>query len=630
MVIGAGLRSVWNGYGPAVDKVERESVTVINRDESEVKRKLTGQLLYDDIDRRTGLKMPNAGQKIELHRCDWISWIFRKTCIAQVQTDAEGRFELKYDHPKGMCSSGDTPFQIKLVERPHPFAAQKLLKGSDYSDRVTQIYHLTLPKYTSEATVELPPGYAAHPSKLTEANRPSTTEWQSPSYFLHVLKAASWELPKGLFVSAFQKCLKDRHVQRIYDSFGPKYPKLALTGDSLINFLLNGIGNVGFTKQDDYVLWEANWDNVQFKPGRENALPNVKVIAKLIIENEKEKYVLDSIRLQFQGEFERLIAATDDDIQWAIFLALTAFGLKGEAEGHLGEGHLLPLNLAIPFFKYIKPENPIYRAAAFAFGEVGFIDFLGANKNKTGLIFGENGSLSGSPVETTIQRNPGENQRGNLKKSLEDLIADAVKKSADWTKPLPEPLGEQDYFNHAIKIFYEEVLRSYYIEMVNKDRAAIAARWDEIYRLSEAINQHLPECPCITKRDSEPQDKDFSNLAEFLARSVLLTILRHSWRHLSQGPFADLASVSLGVRDKALDKDGHFSPYGNTSASDANVQLLVTRTLLNFSMNTFLDNAFGDIPDELVERFRRILPRFERYPNNIQRMIERMMSATKI
>jgi len=622
LIILDGLRSVYNGYGPAKDKVEHVNIITQTR-EGEIAQRviINGRIEFDDFDREYNRRMPNIGQKIELHRADWVSWFFRKTLICEVTTDVNGEFRIEYDLPKEVCTSANTALQIKFKEKRRPFAAQTLFSGIDHSETVTQIYNLIVPKSACAVEINLQSRYLLHPAIITDANPPPTTQWQSGPYFFALFRAIRWELPKAIFVSIFQKCLSGRQAQQIYDSFGPKHPKLQLTGSCLIDFLLNKIGNVGFTMEGDLAVWKADWDGFQFKDGREDSFPNIIVNAKPILEGGQKIYVLDSIILKFRGKEVETISAEDDSkIKRAIYLAYTAFALKGEAEQHLGVTHLLPYNIAIPFFKYIKEDNPIFQQMAFALDQLFMINWAGANK-KFGVISGPHSSLSGSPVVTSLDSQTTRSHEN--RKSLVDLIAQGIRSEADWSKPLPQPLSKQDYFNHSINAYYNLLLK-YYSDFINGHQKLLATHWEEFYRFSEAINQHLPESPCITSRRFDPQSEDFHNLAVFTARTVLLTTLRH-WIEHSRQYLTDILSASFGTRNQALDANGNFAPDGNTLASDANLQLFVTFSLLNFSMDTFLDNEFGNIPDGLIKLFRENMHVFSGYPD-----VAKMMSATKI
>ena len=180
LIILDGLRSVYNGYGPAKDKVEHVNIITQTR-EGEIAQRVSinGRIEFDDFDREYNRRMPNIGQKIELHRADWVSWFFRKTLICEVTTDVNGEFRIEYDLPKEVCTSANTALQIKFKEKRRPFAAQTLFSGIDHSETVTQIYNLIVPKSACAVEINLQSRYLLHPAIITDANPPPTTQWQS-------------------------------------------------------------------------------------------------------------------------------------------------------------------------------------------------------------------------------------------------------------------------------------------------------------------------------------------------------------------------------------------------------------------------------------------------------------------
>ncbi len=605
-----GLNSLRRGYGPRVTNVPDTDVEARRNQSSSGSNTLSGTLNYDDVNSNTQQPRPNGNRTMELHMVYPLIWC--STRISQTTTNPSGEFKFTFkDQSKG-CFSGWAHFQIKILETPHPFSAEKICGGKDLRQRVTQIYKLRIPK-ASAARVRLVSEYARQPLQLTATLPPPTTQWQSVPYLISLFKASVPQIPKALFVATFSRWLTGGQVQKIYDSFGPKCPKLELTGENLIDCLLNGIGNVGFRKEGERAVWEADWDDCKLKKGRED-FPNVKVVAKPQNDNGQVKYVLESITLKFRDERQEQVVTPDniEKIRWAIYLSLAVFGLKGEIEGHLAEGHLFTGEVAIPFFKYITKDNPIYSHVGPCLDQAHWINFLGVNE-PDGII---KKGLDGSPIAS--QREPGAGANGGPgTKIMQDLLADGVKKKANWKRPLETPLGEQDYFNHCLHVHYE-MLHEYYTELITNNQQKLTDHWHEIYAWSEAIYSRLPECPKITEREHNPEKKDFENLAIFLARVVSVPTLVHWIRHSRQRPY-----YSFGVRNKALDKNGRFAPDGNTSASDTNDQYLITNTLLNFRAVTFLED--NNIPYELRNRFFRNLSKYKGYPD-----IQMMMGATKI
>lgn len=614
-VLGAGLKSLWNGWGPRTVNVGPVMVERSNEVLGQ-KGKLKGRLFFNDVDRQTGQKMPNSSQRMELHTSDLFSRFSRSTCIGKATTNQFGQFEIEYEPPKG-CYANNIYFQIKLVDEARPFSSQKLSGANAREERITRIYQITIPKHTCEATVDLLSEDSDKPFSLTKVPPPSTIQWQSNRYLYHVFKASLPFLAPAGFVSLFGRWMSGAQVQKIYNLLSPKFPTKELTSESLIHCLLNGIGNVGSTQEGNKIRWVANWDQFKFKEGREQSIPNIEVEARI----ENGQCVLERIRLKFRGDMvEEVFEANDPKINRAIYLAFGVFGLKGEAEHHLAEGHLLPRVTSKFFEKYISRENPLFFELRHFCGEIDFIDYLGANEFN-GLIFGNNGSLSGSPIEDSS--NPGDPQKG-----LAQHLEETVREKADWRVPYPPPRCEQDSFNYCANVHYK-ILLDYYTQFVKDNREGLAKYWREIYFLSEAMNQTLPRCPTITKISHDPQDEDFTNLALFLARHVATVTWIHDRVHKSQDDLKNIFRMSVGVRDRALDSEGNFAPDGNTSARDANIQLLVTGALLQF--NKYADRLFrnevGDIPPAFIDNIERNIHLYKGYS---EQEVRSMMSTTKI
>lgn len=537
-------------------------------------RSLNASFVFDDCDSQTGANFPAVGQQVDLFVRNFFGF---KTYLASATTNADGKCLFTYDCHHSSFSK-DHRLLIELKADLFPSAYRGFFGRAE---KVTeQTIELTVAK--NSYSIETDPlllSYANQSKNLTQVQVPPQAQRQSLKYYLEMGKAGMPEIVKALFVTVFQRWLTGAHVQSIYDSFGPKHPKIELTPGNLIYALQNQICAVGASKTAEGYTWKACWDQYEFD--RDNSLPNVEVYALL---NQKNQLELDRICIQYRGDENVQTVTAHDHAQLprAIYIALSTFGLKGEAEHHLAEGHILPGIAAPSFFKYIKKENPLFKFLAIHFLGIQSINYAGS----LGIIFGENSSLEASALTAN---------------SIAEIIITATKAKADWKSYHPnEPIGLTDHFASAEKRHFE-ILLSHYRTFINANSQGIHAHWLEIYRWSEAIHAHLPEIPKITENVMKPTPEDCENLAKFLAWIITKVTFIHWAMHSRQHLFADIRILSAAAGKRCLDNKGQFAADGNTSAADANKQLLVTRTLLNYHGDRLVENAYGDIDPLLIQ-----------------------------
>ncbi|MFT3832648.1 MAG: hypothetical protein QM711_04920, partial [Micropruina sp.] len=304
---------------------------------------------------------------------------------------------------------------------------------------------------------------------------------------------------------------------------------------------------------------------------------------------------LETIAIKFREDAqETVVDIKDKRLDWAIYLARSAFALKGEAEFHLAEGHILPGICAKVLFKHIRPENPLYAPLAPHLGELDFINWFGSQ----GLIFGK-----GSVLETSALN----------AQAVTDVIIKSVNEKADWLNYVPpSPLTPGHYRAKCEKLHFH-LLWVFFKHYVEKNREEITKHWKSIYNWSQGMCQLIPSMPPVTQQEELPNELDLKHLARFMAWLVSKTTFVHWSAHSRQQLLTDVEQASLAVEKRALDNNGNLDRYGNTEPDDMIFQLNVSRTLLNFDGDSFFKNPHGDINQELLDSLRKHLSAYKGY-----------------
>ncbi len=541
-------------------------------------RTISGQLQFND-DRQSVENM-----KVNFYIKDFFNF---KHYVGCARTDANGNFRFHYDWKPSIFSRSQR-LVIDLVQQRIPFAKLPAIKNEVSLQQINR--DLSLTQKTNDLGKILV-NYEDVSSDLTKEAFPIPSHRQPPRYFWKLFAAALPELPKRVLVATLGHWLHTSHVQKIYDLFGPSYAKRPVTVAELIEELLNHVSTTTpDTSKNNLVIWNANWDIYEFKDN--NALPNVTVTCTKDSNNE---LTLASIAIKFRSDpIEMVFKPGDPKIGWAMYLARSTFAFKGEAERHLGEGHELAGLLAAEFFKYITPANPLYNPMEPHLGQLDFINWLGSK----GVIFGPGSVLSMSALTT---------------QAVADLIIQTVKDKADWQKYQPPmPVAKNHYLAKAEALHFG-LLKSFFTDYIKTHREGIVNDWPAIYRWSEAMHAKIDTLPPLTKHSQKPSENDLANLAKFCAWLISKTTFIHWAAHSRQQALTDISQVSLGMKDKALDAKGDLDPYGNTTAADANMQLFISRVLLNFDGDSLFKNPYGDVNKELVELLKKHVGEYEGY-----------------
>lgn len=527
-------------------------------------------------------QFPDGDVKVQLYVKGWFG---RRYELGSTYTNAKGQFDFSYSWKPWLSTQHQVILEI--FEERHPFK-HKGLNG--YEENILlQSVELNLDNASLHHDVgNFPLNYADIPADLSKSNFPAPNDRPSLNYYWRLFKASFPELLKDIAVRFFQNYLTIQQVQRIYDAFGPQYTRQKATPNHLIDDLLNHICAVDYEKKEDgRIEWVVNWDGLEFD--EERSLPNVVVHASPDI--EREGYLkLDQIEIQFrEDDAAKIITPDSDQIEWAIYLARSAFALKGEAEIHLAEGHLLPGIAAKTFFKYIKPKNPLYPVIAPHFAQLDFINWLGSK----GVIFGKGSVLEASSLSES---------------STAEIIIRGLKQKANYLDySPPDPLCKNHHRAKACQL-HHGILLNFFRDYIAAHREEIQKYQEALYYWSESMHGKLEDVPRFMTSPDQFGDDEVENLARCLAMLVNQTTFLHWSAHTQQTMLTHIDEVTLCPSNFSIDSQGNFDPYGNTQPSKANQQLKIARTLLNFEAHRLKDYAHPDLIERIMAQREHYLP----------------------
>lgn len=551
-------------------------------DQSNHIRSLSGKLIFND-DQKSAEEM-----KIKIFIKDFFNV---NHYLGSTKTDKEGKFNFKYSWKKGWLD-GSQHLTLGIVEDYLPFAQQgfhfkkeailqKIERKVPFNKKINDIGIIAL-------------NFADISHDIEKIQIPTANHMQPPSYFWKLFQAILPEILKEAIITLLNHWLKTEHVQMIYDSFGPSYQKRPSSPTNLIEELLNHISAVDPEITDTQVVWTANWDGLEFDKNK--SLPNVKIIAH---KDSSEHLHLDSITIKFREDVEETIIKGDDKrIHWAIYLARSVFTLKGEAELHLAEGHILPGIISKVFFKHIKPGNPLFSPLEPHLSQLDFINWFGSR----GLIFG-----TGSILDTSALND----------KSITEVILKGIKKKSDWVNYTPpKPLSPEHYHAKAENLHFN-LLWVFFDRYIQRNKEDIIKHWSSIYNWSEGLQKLIETLPGITNSEDIPSELDLKRLAKFLAWLVTKTTFLHWAAHSRQQLLTDIRQCSLAIEERGLNKKGELHPFGNTLPSNGAAQLFLSRVLMNFEGDSIFKDPNGDMNKELLALLRKNITNYHGYDDII-------------
>lgn len=556
---------------------------------------------------------PCKDKKVKVFVKDWFGI---SHYVGKGKTDDKGMFTIKYNWTSGWASS-NYRVVIAVIDKVSPFEQLKTAKktvGLEVIERKVSVQQskIDIGKYKlpedyvhAESIEEGAKVERMPPEKikaLTKVQKPSRIP--SPDYFRRFLAAvAPVAIKRGL---SNLPGVSTKTAQAIFDTLSSKYDHYPNTPEALIDCLMNTVCSVPYKRDGDTVTWEANWDicpltgnKVEFD--KENSLPNVKVVAKIV----DDKVICESIEIQFRDEASEtfLMDSPKDDLERACYIAKSVFALKGELEEHLAKGHLLVGIDAEKFFKYITPENAIYKPLSPHLLAVDFINWAGS----LGIIF-DTGSVLEALTALT----------GN---SLGELFVSGIVDRADYTQG--EELVQKPLTKDHVKAIGEQVhlkILTLYVDYVieqNIQEISKEENWKQIYRWSKSVNNRCSAIPKITESKTKPQDGDIERLRARMIRLLFLATIGHGIVHAGQAVLMNVFSASMGMENRAL-KNEAFAPDGNTNTSKAAYQLFIAWALMRFNTNKLIDNREGNVDPELLKLIDK---HREEYPEGIREMI---------
>lgn len=550
--------------------------------QSDSVRSLSGKLKYPD-DKRAAEDI-----KVKFFVSDFFNI---PHYIGTATSDNQGRFQLDYTLKK-FWFGHNKRVTLGIVEDRLPFANHGIFLKKEVTLQKIDIDIDPNEKQNDLGTLFL--NYADISKDITALQVPTASHMQPPSYFWKLFKALLPEVPKVLFISLFKNYLTIEQVQRIYDSFGPSYPKRPSTPSNLIDELLNHITAVDPVVTADTVVWTANWDGLDFD--KEKSLPNVTVTAS---RDTSGVLNLESIAIKFREDAnETIVKPEDKSIDWAIYLARSAFTLKGEAEHHLAEGHILPGIAAKVFFKHIKPDNPLFAPLEPHLSQLEFINWFGSR----GLIFGTGSVLDASALND---------------KSVTEVIIKAINKKANWLKYSPPKTLAPNHCRANCERLHFNLLWVFFHDYIHKHKDEIIKHWSSIYSWSEGIRNLIQTFPAITTTESKPTELDLVRLSKCIAWLATKTTFLHWSAHSRQQLLTDIRQVSLAIEERGLTKDGTLDPFGNTLPENGSKQLQIARVLMNFKGDSIFKNPNGDMDKDLLASLRKLILAYEGYKNII-------------
>jgi hypothetical protein len=568
---------------------------------------LTEKQISDYV-HRIGGRLMYKGDDVALHdikvRVYAKNFFGQKQYLGSARTDENGQFTFTYKWKPGYFSKNHH-LTLGIVGIKRPFSDKGLTCAK--SEVALQKIEKTIPVNVHEIDFkDIPVDFAMVPPNITDVIKPPATHEQSFRWKAKLFVASFLEVIKRVVVKLFGWMMSSKSVQGLYSLFGTKYPVRKLTEKNIINELLNEISAVDYRVKGNQVTWSANWDglNLDIK----DSLPNVDVVAETT-ENGGMKLKRISIRYR-EDEKATVATPTDKNFRWAAYIARSTFALKGEAEVHLGLGHVLPHIVAKPLFKYLSPQNPIFKLVAPHLGQVHNINYLGSK----GIIYGEGSVLETSALDSD---------------AVTRVIVNTLHTKANYMAYEPkEPLCDNHHLAKVQKEYFKQ-LHEYFTKYVEGNKEELTKYWKEIYTFSTKLHKRFNKIPKITTSPDGPQPGDLQRLSKLMAWVVNLTTFHHWAAHSRQNILADIRSCSLAIQHRALNKDNTFNEYGNTSVQAANTQNFISRTLLNWDGDKMVDDPYKNMDPGLLRIIQLFVKKVEGTHSGFPH-IRKMHVATQI
>lgn len=421
-------------------------------------------------------------------------------------------------------------------------------------------------------------------------------------------------------------------AKEVQKAFGQE--KRKLRSADVIDMLLNGICPVLPEKGQDQneLIINILWEGIEQDGSAD--LPDARFVLKAV----GEGYSLKEVAVRFPGsDWEVKRRGEGEEYRRVLHLAASAAIVKGEAEDHLGRGHLMSGFYTLAFMRHIQ-KNPILNLLKPHLNEKTLrINQLGDN-----LIFGETGVL---------------NQSGLSPDGIKTLIERALGESNYFAFSPRKPLCKKHRFAKILQTLWWDVAFPAAGSFIQKNEEGIREHWNEIYQLSETLvkksvpvrDSQAPQRPLVDARELDlylinrveykgklrsfrpittnphnPSTIDLVKLKHWLAHALFTTFWHHLL-HTSQEKdvtnlkFVTLAPQNHGYKQNTKERDH----YAGTTASSAAAQLSVVHTLLNYRYEKLMDDPnVYDVLKLLLERNRHILKGYGLNINDLMTCVE--------
>jgi len=436
------------------------------------------------------------------------------------------------------------------------------------------------------------------PIDITIAKKLYSYEYPKLEYFWRLIKSLLPQIIKSFTAKILLSCLSTEKVQRIFNSFGPQFPKTELDGPSLLNEFLNGLCS------DEPVLdaegnynWSMNWDGSDLDIP--HSMPNLNITYR---KDQNNKLFLTKITVKFREDVEPRVIPFNEGFpleKWAIYHSLSAGALKGEINNHLGT-HLFAGTIANEFDKSISEDNPLCDLVKPFLANIDFINHFGGN----GVIFGQDSILGKSALTDD---------------AVGQALINRTKEKADYNIPPPDPIPNENHQRAVLtKEFYNTYL-NYFLDFFDQNSEQLESFKSEIFQWSDSLYKHYQRTdskesyfPPIMSSENQFGPEGKLRLARCLAHLLNEVTYVHWSFHTTQQILTHLDVASLSIRDYGLTKEGIHAPFGNTTPADAIQQLSIAHSLMSFKSLTIKDYAPSaiynrlkdnpNIPNEILEQ----------------------------
>jgi hypothetical protein len=259
------------------------------------------------------------------------------------------------------------------------------------------------------------------------------------------------------------------------------------------------------------------------------SLPQVR----LKLKKDTKSFSIQSLEIRRPDEEEwNLTTPSDRNFNRSLVLAKNTILLKHELEGRFALCCLLPSLIAMAFAGSIK-ENPIKSLLE---------PFIPVDTIKNGVL-----------CEGFMSDHTGILSALGISQAEISLSAKNTLSRIEFTDFTPrEPYCETDYYNLQAEIYWNNVIVPTVIDFFEFHRLLIIKHWNEIYGLSQKLEEAEVPIEAITLNPDKPQESEMNRLKQFCNVVLFLTTFEFSIRVLHH--------------DKTVGEDGFLSLHLQANA----------------------------------------------------------------